>query len=31
MERKNGTEDAEKAIWYLKKYLKLEKEISERD
>ena len=25
MNRKNGTEDAEKAIWYLKKYLELEK------
>lgn len=24
MNRKNGTEDAEKAVWYLRKYLELE-------
>ena len=28
MNRKNGTEDVEKAIWYLKKYLELN-EVSE--
>ena len=25
MNRKNGVEDAEKAVWYLKRYIKLEK------
>ena len=26
MDRKNGTEDAEKAIWYLNRFIKLSKE-----